>query len=133
MTVFDQDDEDTAFFTAFGSDETKVPEAQAFVEVEFKTSLHCLSDADGKPTFTECGTGDHVIKKAMLSSDDVFVLDTRNALFVWIGSGASSTEKGLSLKYAMDYLIASGRPKELSVTRLREGRENDDFLAFFKD
>jgi gelsolin len=139
VTVYDQNDDDNPFFKAFGSDASKVKDPVEFVEVAFETTLHCLrylnpslihSDESGSPVFTEVGRGEG-LAKAMLKSDDVFILDTQSILFVWIGSGASRSEKGLALKVAIQYLTDKARPNDLAVTRLREGNENDAFLGIF--
>jgi gelsolin len=93
---------------------------------------HSLSDSGspGSPQFVEVAKGE-AFSKSLLKSDDVFILDTKATLFVWVGSGASRSEKGLALKVAIQYLNDKGRPADLAVTRFREGNENADFLAIF--
>ncbi|KAL3896193.1 MAG: hypothetical protein SGCHY_004231, partial [Lobulomycetales sp.] len=130
VTVFDQGDDDAAFFKAFNGDASQVKPNAAFVETAFEPSLHCLSDESGKPVFTQVGSGAS-LSRALLKSEDVFILDTADILFVWIGSGASKSEKGLALKTAVQYINDKGRPQELAITRVREGGESGDFLGIF--
>lgn len=57
-------------------------------------SLICpprLSDASGAMTFTEAASG--TVRRSSLNSDDVFVFDTGNSIYVWIGKGASTNER----------------------------------------
>jgi gelsolin len=54
-------------------------------------SLHKLSDASGKMTFSEVGRGK--ISKSALKSEDVFILDDGVQVFSWVGSKSSPNEK----------------------------------------
>jgi len=71
------------------------------------------------------------IAKKLLTSDDVYVLDTGAEIFAWVGKKASKDERKLALGYAQKYLQDSGRPAYLSVCRIFEGGENEIFNAAF--
>jgi len=92
--------------------------------------LFRLSDASGKLEFKEAGRGKD-IKKAMLDSNDVFILDTGAEVFAWIGKGASVDEKKKAMQYAQDYLNKFNRPSFISITRILEGGENEVFNSSF--
>jgi hypothetical protein len=72
------------------------------------------------------------LKKSMLDSDDVFIVDVGMEIFVWIGSGANKSERTLAMNYASKYLIDNGKDTMLPVTRVIEGDENEVFAGFFK-
>jgi len=86
--------------------------------------LFHLSDASGKLEFKEVGKGG-AVKKNLLNSDDVFVLDTGAEVFAWIGRGASVGEKKGAMKYAQDYITKFNRPAWLPIARILEGGENE--------
>jgi gelsolin len=92
-----------------------------------KLILFQLSDASGKMTFTKKAEGK--ISASMLDSNDVFILDGRLQLFVWIGKGASAAEKSQAMKHAEEYMVSENRPKTLPVTRVSEGQVNHVFSA----
>jgi len=89
-------------------------------------SLFQLSDASGKLEFKQVATGSHV-KKNLLDSNDVFILDTGAEVFAWIGKGASVDEKAKALSFAQDYLTKYNRPAYLPISRILEGGENPTF------
>jgi len=92
--------------------------------------LFRLSDASGKMEFKEVASGNSV-KKSLLDSKDVFILDTGAEIFAWIGKGASVTEKKKSMQYAQEYLQKYSRPAYLPISRILEGGENETFSASF--
>jgi len=89
-------------------------------------ALFQLSDASGTLTFKEVGKGAGV-KKSLLDSNDVFILDTGAEVFAWIGKGASAQEKAKALGFAQDYLTKYNRPAYLPISRIIEGGENEVF------
>lgn len=92
--------------------------------------LFHLSDASGKMEFKEIATGAQV-KRNLLKSEDVFVLDTGAEVFAWIGKGASTDEKKYAMKYAQEYLKKYSRPAYLPISRILEGGENEIFENAF--
>ena len=86
------------------------------VPVKKEKKLLQLSDSTGTLELTE-------VKPAVVSSlksEDVFLLDTGTEIFVWVGAGASKNEKNKALSYATQYLVKSGRPTSLPITRVLE-------------
>lgn len=83
-----------------------------------------LSDTSGELSFKQVKEGD--ITKKDFVSNDVFILDTQNELFVWVGRKASETEKANGLTYAHKYLSTTSHPL-ISVTCLKEGQESKSF------
>jgi gelsolin len=127
--VFEENGKDTKeFFDALGD---KGPIAGADAggnddehEKASEKRLFRLSDASGKMEFTEVGKGGSV-KKNLLDSNDVFILDTGVEVFAWVGKGASAEEKKYAMKYAQEYIKKYNRPAYTSIARILEGGENE--------
>jgi gelsolin len=100
-----------------------------FEKASEKRLFH-LSDASGTMVFKEVGKGASV-KKSLLNSDDVFILDTGAEVFAWIGKGASVGEKKKAMQFAQDYLVKYNRPFFLPIARILEGGENEVFRTSF--
>ncbi|KAH3881637.1 hypothetical protein DPMN_005563 [Dreissena polymorpha] len=81
--------------------------------------LFRVSDASGKVEFTELKTGN--IAKADLGSDDVFLFDSCEQIFVWIGQNASPAEKRNGMTYAHNHCMKTNRPF-LPIHVVKEGR-----------
>lgn len=60
--------------------------------------------------------------------EDVFILDDGFIIWVWIGKGASSAERGQGMAYAMKYLKKFKRPASMPITQVKEGQEPLTFL-----
>lgn len=77
-----------------------------------------------------------------LSSSDAFLVDATQsvsapAVYVWIGTQASFSEKRHALQFAQDYLHdqkAKGRrvSPAISIVKIREGHENSAFREAFQ-
>ncbi|CAC5356704.1 GSN [Mytilus coruscus] len=81
-----------------------------------------LSDAGGSISFSEVKTGDVAMED--LGEDDVFVLDTKSELFVWVGSKASVDERRNGMGYAHKYLMDKARHyKPVSVVSEKVGKD----------
>ncbi|XP_025106309.1 gelsolin-like protein 2 isoform X2 [Pomacea canaliculata] len=61
-------------------------------------------------------------------SDDVFIFDNGQAVFVWIGANASPDEKKNGLPLAHNYISSTGQPWRPLVV-LREGTKCETFAA----
>jgi len=92
--------------------------------------LFRLSDASGSLTFTEVGKGG-AVKKNLLDSNDVFILDTGAEVFAWIGKKASVAEKQKAMHFAQDYLKKYNKPLQTPIARILEGGENEVFEQSF--
>lgn len=95
-----------------------------------KCKLFRLSDASGKLSFKKEHEGQ--VTPAMLDTKDAFILDAGAQIFIWIGKGASQSEKTHAMKYAMNYLEDAGKPSTTSITRISEGQVHHVFGALVK-
>jgi gelsolin len=98
--------------------------------VQVTKRLFQLSDASGQLTFTQVGEGT-AVKRALLQSNDVFVLDDGGQIWAWVGKGASAQEKSKAFSYADLYLKKFNRPPLTPISRVLEGGENEQFEAAF--
>uniref|UniRef100_A0A6A7FZX5 Fragmin A n=1 Tax=Hirondellea gigas TaxID=1518452 RepID=A0A6A7FZX5_9CRUS len=96
---------------------------------EQPNALFRLSDAGGSLEITEAGSG--ALKKSMLDSADVFIVDVGVLLYCWVGSGASKNERRKGMKYATDFLAQNGRPMHTPIVKVIEGAEPADFHHVF--
>jgi len=70
--------------------------------------------------------------KSSLTSDDVYVVDEINTIFIWVGKGSNNEEKKLGFHYAQNYLNQqSDRVKAIPIVKVMEGGENEEFHANF--
>jgi len=85
-----------------------------------------ISDADGSLDMEDVDgfSRDH------LSTDDVFIINTGDHVFCWVGKGASIDERKNGLSYASNYLNKTETPW-LPITVVAEGKENEEFSAAF--
>jgi len=91
--------------------------------------LYQLSDASGALEFKM--VAETTIHKKHLNTNDVFIFDIGCEVFVWIGAGASATEKTEAMKYGQIYLTKHTRPAFLPVTKLLEGMDSHTFNSSF--
>lgn len=80
-----------------------------------------VSDADGSLDTEPVKEGE--ISRDDLTSDDVYILDMKKELFVWVGGGASVDERRNALPYAHKYLQSTDYPY-LPISVIVEGMEN---------
>jgi hypothetical protein len=71
------------------------------------------------------------LKRELLESGNVYLLDTRQEIFVWIGREASPEAKKEAMISATHYLSTSGLPTFTRVTRVAEDTETMSFKALF--
>lgn len=95
----------------------------------FTNKIYRLSDATGELTITEEGSGS--LKKSMLDSADVFIVDLGHQIYCWIGAGASKNERRKGMKYATDFLTQGGRPLHTPIIKVVEGGEPAHFHHVF--
>jgi len=133
--VFEENGKDLApFWKAIGGQGPVKSAEEGGDDAEHEKSsdkiLFRLSDASGKLDFKEVAKG-AAVKRNMLQSADVFVLDTGAEVFAWIGRGSSVGERKSAMQYAQDYLVKFKRPLYLPISRVLEGGENEVFEAAF--
>jgi len=99
------------------------------ISVDAKKLLK-VSDHSGTMDFTQVATGKN-IKKNMLDTKEVFILDVGAEIFAWIGKNAPVEEKRHALDYGHKYLENQKKPAYLHLARIIEGGENDHFWKNF--
>jgi gelsolin len=85
-----------------------------------------VSDAGGHIKLTEVKRGS--VSKSDFDTHDVFILDVGNECFVWVGQGASPTEKQNGLGYAHSHLMKTSHPL-VPIVVIKEGQNNKAFSA----
>ncbi|ESO95278.1 hypothetical protein LOTGIDRAFT_214936 [Lottia gigantea] len=90
------------------TEENNVSDDSGYEAVDKTKKLFRLSDASGQMTFTEEKSGD--ISKSDFDSKDVFIFDTKDSVFVWVGKRTSELEKKNAMAYAHKYLQESDHP-----------------------
>uniref|UniRef100_K1PKS0 Severin n=1 Tax=Magallana gigas TaxID=29159 RepID=K1PKS0_MAGGI len=86
--------------------------------------LYRLSDADGSLKFSLEKEGPVGLKD--FDGNDVFIFDTKQELFVWVGNHTTHEERKNALIYAHNYLKKTSHPL-IPVSCLNEGAENKSF------
>jgi gelsolin len=71
------------------------------------------------------------LSKNMLDSNDVFLVDRAFEIYLWVGQGASRTERSKALSYGMSYLHKEGKPMHTPIVRYIQGGETDEFNQCF--
>jgi len=95
-----------------------------------KKKLFKFSDSKGSFEFANIGEGGNV-KKSLLDTNDVFIFDAGNHIYVWVGAKASVGEKKYAMRYAQEYTRTYQRPSILPITSIPEGRESEGFNKAF--
>jgi gelsolin len=108
---------------AEGGDDEKVD--------QFTKKLMRITDAIGidKVDIVEEASGSFT--KSQLDSNDAFLVDTEETIYLWIGTGASNNERKNAFKIANQYIAQAERPFTIPVVRIVEGTSNNGFDAAF--
>ncbi len=86
-----------------------------------------LSDASGELMLTEVS-----FSRDSLGTDDVYIVDDGGiSLYVWVGNGASATERGKAFQHANDYLVNKSLPIHTPVCRVVESHTSAAFNGLF--
>uniref|UniRef100_A0A2C9LNQ3 Actin-modulator n=2 Tax=Biomphalaria TaxID=6525 RepID=A0A2C9LNQ3_BIOGL len=101
-------------------------EEHDFVAADRTVELFRLSDASGSLNFSKEKSG--VVRRSDFDTKDVFILDTKSEVFVWIGKETTVSEKKNALSYAHLYLQKTDHPL-VPVSCLSEGRVVKAFEA----
>lgn len=120
----DSTDRSHLFYQSLTEDDSD--DDSEFDAKDTQKELFRLSDASGNMTFKVEKKG--TVSKSDFDTKDVFILDAKKSLFVWIGHGTTAGEKKLALQYAHEYLQKTDHPL-IPVTCLKEGQESRDFSA----
>jgi len=128
--VFGYDDKDANadFFWNFlgGKKPIKATDGND-ADIKDKKKILKVSDASGTLKVEEVP-----FARKSLTPSDVFVVDSLNSIFVWIGSTASPTERKSGVQIAQNYLNGQAhRNKATPIIRVLQGGENEEFEAQF--
>jgi advillin len=94
--------------------------------------LFRVSDATGSMSIDQVTVPDGKLRKDMLATEDVFILDAgRREIFVWIGRRSTPEEKKRGMVYAAQYVEQEGRPAHTPVARIVEFAETVAFKGYF--
>lgn len=113
------------FYNAL-TDDDEADDDQEFNAKDAQHELYRLSDSSGRMQFKVQKKGDMSIRD--FDPNDVFIMDAKKSLFVWIGKGTSKAEKKNAMSYAHEYLMKTDHPL-IPVSCMSEGRETRDFRA----
>jgi len=129
VEVFTQDNDGGFPWNLVGGKPAKFGAATPDTAPNGTKRLLKVSDAGGKLTITKVAEG--TVKKDQLKDDDVYIFDTVNTVYVWVGAKASPAEKKNGLGFAQTYLGQEKRPAYLPIVRIFSGGENETFNAQF--
>ncbi|KAG7376712.1 hypothetical protein PHYPSEUDO_012856 [Phytophthora pseudosyringae] len=137
VTFIDEDPENAAFWEALGGFEpvTRSGESDEHHENAVKkntTVLRVSGSVDDKLQVADVTPSSGVLAKDILKTEDVFIIDVGNEVFVWVGQAASESERKNALTVAVHYLKKEGRPSHTPITRVVEEGETPLFTALFK-
>lgn len=122
---FVEEGQDTEEFDSYLTESKS--EEEVFEAVDETKELYRLSDASGKMQFSLEKKGQ--MTKSTLDSKDVFILDTKKSLYVWIGKKTSVNEKRNAMAYAHQYLQRTDHPL-VSVSCIAEGAKTNTNKLF---
>ncbi|KAL4226170.1 hypothetical protein ACF0H5_014157 [Mactra antiquata] len=105
---YDPNDLDNEFYDALTEDKEDVDEQEEQEVADKAKELYRLSDASGKMKMTLEKKGQ--VGKSDFDSKDVFILDTKESVFVWIGQKTSLSERKNAMTYAHNYLMKTDHP-----------------------
>eukprot|EP00004_Rigifila_ramosa_P003356 TRINITY_DN135_c2_g1_i2.p1 TRINITY_DN135_c2_g1~~TRINITY_DN135_c2_g1_i2.p1 ORF type:complete len:540 (+),score=132.74 TRINITY_DN135_c2_g1_i2:1144-2763(+) len=69
-----------------------------------------------------------------LEADDVYLLDTFNEVFIWVGAGSNQLERRMALQTAFDYIKSAGDGRTATTTpmfQINAGFEPPNFTCHF--
>ena len=93
---------------------------------EGKKKLMWLHEDNGKISFEEVP-----FAKASLKSEDIFIIDDIHSIYVWVGNGASKSERRFSMVYAKRYLTNEGKNANCPIVTVREGKMEEQINKCF--
>lgn len=136
ITFIDEDPKNAAFWGALGGfvEVTKSggnDESHDRLAKQSTTVLH-VSDSSSDLQVDDVTPSSGVLTKDILKSEDVFIVDVGTEVFVWIGKGASASERKNGVTVATNYLQKNSRSLHTPITRVIEEGEPSVFKSLFK-
>ncbi|KAL4226736.1 hypothetical protein ACF0H5_014716 [Mactra antiquata] len=96
------------FYKNIPDDESMVEEQEDTDVIDRTKELYRLSDVTGDMKMTLEKTGE--VEMDDFDSNDVFIFDTKDSVFVWIGMQTTRTERQNAMSYAHNYLMKTDHP-----------------------
>jgi len=130
--VFGENDKDAnaEFFWQFLGGRKTIKSATdggSDADLKEKKRILKVSDASGTLKMEEVK-----FDRKSLNPADVFIVDSVNSIFVWIGTTASPQERRSGVQLAQSYLNDQpNRSKHTPIVRVLQGGENEEFEAQF--
>jgi len=119
IVMSDNDNDD--FWKLLGGSPADIQDADSddAAVKKFEPELYKVSDASGKMEYTRVAVG--TLKKSMLGTGDVYIVDAGTEVYVWVGSKANVRERRCATFFAQDCLASNDSEHENSpITRLYE-------------
>ncbi|KAF1327086.1 Villin-like protein, partial [Globisporangium splendens] len=136
ITFIEEDPQNAAFWSTLGGyiDVTRVGESDEEHERMAKKSTTVLriSDSGSDLSVENVTPSNGVLTKDILKTEDVFVVDLGDVVYVWVGKGASDAERKNAITIATKYLQKHSRSLHTPITRVIEQGEPPVFQALFK-
>ena len=89
-----------------------------------------VSNATGEMVLTEIEQ--RPLKHEMLDTNDVFIVEMKKQIYVWVGRKAEFEEKKQAMKTAREFVKVKGKPKGTRVTKTPEHSEDAIFCSLFE-
>jgi len=124
VEVVDEGSETHPFYDALTQED--VTSREVITDTNIETQLFRVSDAGGKTQFDKVKSGS--VSNSDFDSNDVFVLETNESCFVWVGKNASTNEQQNGFGYAHNHLKTTGNPLRPIVV-IKEGKRNAEFQS----
>lgn len=86
-----------------------------------------ISDEDGQIVMTEVP-----YSKDSFKTEDAFLIDRGDTIFVWVGKMASHNEKRYSVVYAAKYIVKENRNVHIPIISFQEGQMQEEIELCFK-
>ena len=126
----DTNDGDQKFWTALGGKKAVKAIGKDDDDVKaHEVRLFKVSDASGHIEKTQVGADR--LDRSLLDTNDTFILDAGDTIFVWVGKGATKEERNKSMSFAEDFIKNEGRPTHTKIIRVPDGGETPAFKSFF--
>ena len=75
---------------------------------------------------------DRPLKRDMLSTNETYILELYDKIYIWQGRNASAKEKHASFNIAVEHKKKWEKPAGTSVSRIPEGCEDSLFRSYFE-
>ena len=72
------------------------------------------------------------LKQEMLDTNDVFIVELKKQIYVWVGSNANFEEKKSAMNTAREFVKVKDKPKGTRVTKTSERCEDAIFSSLFE-